>query len=135
MKCLAAAALVMVLMALPVCAQRASAHGGFSGHAAPASHGGGVNAAHGFAPGNGFAPGRGYAPARGVAPAAGRYPGFRGPDGRFIGARTMQRNGSGAFISRPPYSGLDCRPTANQETGIIVGPTFPHTGLDTVTGL
>ena len=89
MKCLAAAALVVVSIALPAFGQRASSHGGFSGRAAGAPHAG-------------VAQGRGSAPSRGFAPAPGRTTSVRGAANNQ--QRPFQRNVSRAFISRPPYS-------------------------------
>jgi hypothetical protein len=79
MKCLAAAALVVVSIALPALGQRASSHSGFSGHASAAPH-------------------------AGFAPRSGRTIGVRGPGSSMRPQRPIQRNASGAFISRPPYS-------------------------------
>ena len=91
MKRLAAAALVVVWMVLPACAQRSAGRGGASGHSAAVSHGS-ASAARGFSGGRGS-----YAPGRASA-----------------GPRTYQRTASGAFSSGafrrrpvypPPYSG------------------------------
>jgi hypothetical protein len=80
MRRLAAAAMVVVWMVLPACAQRSAGRGGFSGHSAPAFHGGG-STARGFSGARG-----GYAPGRATAV-----------------RRTYQRAGAGAFRQRPPY--------------------------------
>jgi hypothetical protein len=86
MKRLAAVALVVVCMALPACAQRGSAHGGFSGHGGFSSHG-----AQGFH--GGFS-----------APASRGFSGRAG--GRAYGApRGFQRPGVGAYRGRGPYTG------------------------------
>lgn len=86
MRRLAAAAMVVVWMVLPACAQRSAGRGGFSGHSAPALHGGG-STARGFSGVRG-----GHAPGRAIA-----------------GPRSYQRTASGAFRRRPvyppPYSG------------------------------
>jgi hypothetical protein len=89
MKLLAAVALVLVLMAGPLCAQRGSAHGGFSGsragfsgHATSGVHGGfSAPAARGFAGSSGRTAGRAY-----LAP------------------RGLQRSSVGAY-NRSPYTG------------------------------
>jgi hypothetical protein len=82
MKRLAAVALVLVSMAAPLCAQRGSAHGGFSGHGSSGIHGGfSAPAARGFAGSGGRIAGRPY-----LAP------------------RGLQRSGSGVY-NRSPYTG------------------------------
>ncbi len=95
MKRLAMVALIVVGVALPVCAQRSGSHGGFSGHASSGFHGGfsghSAPAFHGGI--------RAYAPSR--------YAGFP----RFSGNRSLsiahgaQRAGAGNFRDRRPYTG------------------------------
>ncbi len=85
MKRLAAAALVVVGLMLPVFAQRSGGRGGVSGHGAPAFHGG--SAPRRFSGIRGS-----YAPGRAIAV-----------------SRAYQRTASGAFrrrpVNPPPYSG------------------------------
>ena len=95
MKRLAALALIAFMVALPVCAQRSSSHGGFSGHSASASHGGfsghSAQASH-----SGFSA---SAPRRfATAP--------RSTGSRSMSlARGSQSAGAGNFRVRPPYTG------------------------------
>jgi hypothetical protein len=80
---LAAVALIIVGLAIPVCAQRAASRGGFSGHAAQASRGGfSASASNRFA-------------------ASPRYSGRTLP----IMARSLQRSGAANFSARRPYTG------------------------------
>jgi len=80
---LAAVALIVVGVAIPACAQRASSRGGFSGHAAQASRGGfSASASNRF----------------GASP---RYTGSTS----LIMARGLQRGGASNFSARPPYTG------------------------------
>ena len=89
----AAVALVVIGIALPVCAQRPSGHAGSSGHSAPAFRS--APAFHG----------------RVAAPAANRAPsGSRGAravtaGGRITARRPPQRPGSGGYGARAPYTG------------------------------
>jgi hypothetical protein len=80
MKGLAAAALVLVCIVLPACAQRSSGRGGSSGHSAPAFHGG-ASVPRGFSGGRG-----GFIPGRAISV-----------------PRTQQTGASSAFRRRPPY--------------------------------
>ena len=88
MKHLASVALVVGLIALPVCAQRGGSHGGFSGHAAPVSRGGFAASAPGRSSGNRSFPG-------------GRAPGLAGN----LQIRTVQRGSVRSPGARPPYTG------------------------------
>jgi hypothetical protein len=82
MRRLAAIALLVIGLALPVCAQRGASRGGFSGHSAPA-FGGGFSRS---------------APSRFVA-----SPGFSSRS--FSAARGLQRGTAGSYRTRPPYTG------------------------------
>ena len=90
MKRLATVVLIVVGVALPVCAQRSGAHGGFSGHSSSGFHGGfsghSAPASHG-----GF---------RASAPS--RYAGIPRSSGSV--ARGSQRVGASNFGARPPYT-------------------------------
>jgi len=83
MKRLTAVALIVVGVALPACAQRATSRGGFSGHAAQASRGGFSASAP-----NRFAGSPRYAGSRSV-----------------IIPRGLQKGGIGNFSARSPYTG------------------------------
>jgi len=91
MKRLAAVALIVVWVALPVCAQRSASHGGFSGHSSSGFHGGfsghSAPASHG-----GF---RASAPRR-YAGSPRSY--------RSVGRGSL-RAGAGDSGARPPYAG------------------------------
>ena len=90
MKSVAAIALVVISMALPVCAQRGSGHGGSSGHAG--FSGGGARGFRG-----GFSAG-----------ASGRYAGSSGRTGGGRGLsmpRGFQRPGMSAYRGRNPLTG------------------------------
>jgi hypothetical protein len=84
MKRPAAVAMLLVSLALPVCAQHGSAHGGGSGHSAPAFHGGGFS-----------------------APAARRSPGVTGYTSSrpFNNSRRSLGPAVGAYRGRNPYNG------------------------------
>ena len=89
MKCLATVALIVVGVALPVCAQRSGSHGGFSGHASSGFYGGfsghSASASHG-----GF---RASAPSRfAVSPHS-------------SGSVTRDSLRAGNSSVRPPYTG------------------------------
>jgi len=83
MKRLAAIALVVVVVALPACAQRDASRGGFSGHSGQAFHGG-------------FSVSVPNRSAGSPRPAGGRS---------VILPRGLQRGGIGHFSARPPYTG------------------------------
>ena len=85
---LAAAALVVVSMASPLCAQRGSAHGGFSGHGSSGIHGGFSAPAA-----------RGFAGSTGRAGSGGRIAGRP-----YLAPRGLQRSGVGVY-NRSPYTG------------------------------
>jgi hypothetical protein len=92
MKRLAAVALIVVGVALPICAQRSGSHGGFSGHASSGFHGGfsghSAPASHG-----GF---RASVPSQfaGSARSAGSV------------VRGSQRAGAGNYGAHAPYTGV-----------------------------
>lgn len=82
MRRLAAVALLVIGIALPVCAQRAASRGGFSGRSAPASRGGFSRSA------------------------PSRFTASPGSSSRsFSTARNLQRGAAGRFVARPPYTG------------------------------
>lgn len=91
MKRLATVVLIVVGVALPICAQRSGSHGGFSGHSSSGFHGGfsghSAPTSHG-----GF---------RASAPS--RYAGTARSSGSV--ARGPQRGGGGNSRGRSPYSG------------------------------
>ena len=95
MKRLATVALIVVGVALPVCAQRSASHGGFSGHASSGFHGGfsGRSAPSFYGGSRASAPSR-YA----VSP---RYAGSRS----LSAARNSLRAGAGNSRVRAPYAG------------------------------
>ncbi len=95
MKRLATVALIVVWVALPVCAQRSGSHGGFSGHSSSGFHGGfSGHSAPAFR--GGFR-----------ASAPNRYAGSPRSTGsrRLSAIRGSQRAGLGDYRGRRPYTG------------------------------
>ena len=81
MRRLAAVALLVIGIALPVCAQHGASRGGFSGRSAPAFRGGFSRSA------------------------PSRFTASPGSSSRsFSAARGLQRGAAGRFIARPPYT-------------------------------
>jgi len=90
MKRLSTLALTAVLVALPVCAQRAASRGGFSSHAAQSFHGGfGTSGPSRFAGGPRIPAGRS----------------FNTGSRSFAVPRSFQNARAGGFSARPPYTG------------------------------
>jgi hypothetical protein len=123
MKRLMAIALVVAGVALPACAQRGGARGGFSGHSAPAFHGSFAPANHFSYAGGPVASGSRFA---GAAPAY--RAGFRpvrhepvGVRGRFYGVGN--RYGYGAGWVAPYYPGYP-------DDGVADGPVTAPDGVD-----
>lgn len=87
MRHLAAAALVVAWIAIPVCAQRTSSHGGFSSHGSSSGHP--APAFHGSS----------------RAPAPNRQAGARGYSAGRPSAVPRAFNGTGGFSARSPYTG------------------------------
>jgi hypothetical protein len=106
MKRLAAVALLVVGVALPVCAQRSSSHGGFSGHSSQGFHSGS----------------RASAPSRFAG--SSRSAGSRS----FSAARGPRRGGIGNSGARPPYTG-DRRFRRGYRSPYGVGVPYGGTGL------
>jgi hypothetical protein len=103
MRRLAAVALLVVGLALPVCPQREGSRGGFSGHSAPAFRGGFSRSV----------------PSRFTA-----SPGFS--DRSFSAARSLQRGAARSFIARPPYTGSRrTRRPYRPSYGAVVGYGYP----------
>jgi hypothetical protein len=130
MRRLAAVALLMVGMTIPLCAQRGGSHGGggfhgggFSGHSASSFHSGGFG---GSAPSRGFAPSRtSMAPRSGGGGYRGVSPGYRMRSGGGYGTgygrtNSANRGRGGNGSRRPPY-----RPVYRSRVGYGI---LPWTG-------